>query len=64
MTVTIRYWRGMTQLEGKATTYRGALRVAGRNQNASGPRFYDERGVQLYDDGNGLRYEDSEEYVV
>ena len=56
MIVTVEYWRGTTRLEGKATTYRGAIRIAGRNQNAFPPRFYDQDGRELYDTGYGLAY--------
>lgn len=44
-------------MEATATTYRGAMRIASRNQNAYGPRFYNERGKELHDDGNGLATE-------
>ena len=56
MKITVRYWRGTTQYVGTATTYRGALRIASRNQNAYSPRYYDDKGTALYDDGNGLAY--------
>ena len=55
--VTVKYWRGTTKCEGKATTYRGALRIAYRNQNAFPARYYDEQGVELHDTGYGLAYE-------
>ncbi len=58
MKVTVRYWRGTTQHSGIATTYRGAMRLADRNQNAYDPHFYDDQGKELYDDGHGLRYPD------
>lgn len=60
MTITVKYWRGTTQLEAKARTYRGAMKIAARNQNAYGPRYYDDAGVELHDDGNGLCYPDPE----
>jgi hypothetical protein len=47
-------------LEGVATTYRGALRIASRNQNAYPARFYDEAGKELHDTGYGLAYEESD----
>lgn len=52
--VTVHYWRGTTQLTGTATTYRGAMRIASRNQNAFPPTFSDEDGRELYDTGYGL----------
>lgn len=60
MTVTVKYWIGTTQYDGKATTYRGAMRLAAKNCNAYGPTYYDENGVQLFDDGQGLAYEDED----
>jgi hypothetical protein len=60
MNVTVKYWRGTTKLEGVATTYRGALRIASRNQNAYPARFYDEAGKELHDTGYGLAYEESD----
>lgn len=54
-TVTVKWWRGTTQLEGKARTYRGAMRLA-----AWPARFYDEAGRRLHDDGVGLAYEDED----
>ena len=59
--MTVKYWRGTTRLEGKATTYRGALRLASHNQNAYPPRYYDNRGVELHDTGYGLAYEEPDE---
>jgi hypothetical protein len=60
--VKVVYWRSTTQLEGTATTYAGARRVASKNQNAYPPRFYDKKtGEQLHDDGQGLVYESSME---
>lgn len=58
MTITIRYWRGTLQLEDIAETYAEAMTIAGRNQNAYDPTFWDEDGRQLHDDGNGLAYEE------
>ena len=60
VTVTVRYWRGTTQLTGKAYTYRGAMRIAAKNQNLHGPTFYHE-DRELFDDGNGLAYADEAE---
>lgn len=57
-TVTVKYWRGTLQLTGKSTSYRGAMRIAIKNQNAYSPRFYDAQGRELHDDGNGLAYID------
>ena len=58
--ITVRYWRGTTQLEATATTYAGAMRIASRNQNACTARFCDAAGVELHDDGQGLCYLDPE----
>jgi len=52
--IIVKYWRGTMRCEGKATSYRGAMRIAGRNQNAYGPTFWAESGEQLHDDGNCL----------
>ena len=57
VTVTVRYWRGTTQLTGMATTYRGAMRLAAKNQNAYSPTFY-HGDRKLIDDGQGLAYAD------
>ena len=48
------------RLEGTATTYAGAMRIAGRNQNAYPPKFYDPEGRELHDLGNCLAYEPSD----
>lgn len=60
MIVTVKYWIGTTQHEGKATTYKGAMRLASKNRNAYSPSFYDSKGVELFDDGIGLAYPDAE----
>lgn len=52
--ITVRYWIGTTQHEGTATTYRGAMRIADRNQNAYGPTFWGADGNQLGDNSYGL----------
>ena len=52
--IVVKYWRGTMRCEGTATNYRGAMRIASRNQNAYGPSFWTENGEQLHDDGNGL----------
>lgn len=52
--IIVKYWRGTMQLQGTATSYRGAMRIASRNQNAYGPSFWTEDGEQLHDDGNCL----------
>jgi hypothetical protein len=56
--ITVVYWIGTRQCESTATTYRGAMRIACRSQNAHGPKFYDASGEQLHDDGNGLATEE------
>ncbi len=56
MKIIVRYWRGTTQYVGTATTYRGALRIASRNQNTYSPQYYDDKGTVLDDDGHGLAY--------
>lgn len=57
MKIRVVYFLGTLQREGFATTYRGAMRVASRNQNAWSPRFYADDGEKLLDDGNGLMRE-------
>lgn len=59
--ITVKYWRGTMQLTGKAKTYRGAMKLASKNQNAYSPQFYDSTGRELLDDGNGLCYKDEAE---
>ena len=65
-TVTVKYWRGTTQHEGKAKTYRGAMRLASKNQNAFPATFFDADDNKLYDTGYGLAYPepDSEGRIV
>jgi hypothetical protein len=58
MKITVHYWRGTQGCRATATTYRGALRIAARNQNAYDPAFYDPSGRTLIDDGHGLAYQD------
>ncbi len=58
--VTVNYWRGTMRLTGTANTYRGAMRIASRNENSFGPRFY-EGDRELIDDGHGLAYLDEVE---
>lgn len=57
MKIVVKYWIGTTRFTGKATTYKGAIRVASKNRNASPPHFYDEQGKELYDTGAGLAYD-------
>ncbi len=57
MEITVRYWRGTTECEDTATSYRGAMKIASQNQNACLPTFH-ESGRKLVDDGSGLAYED------
>ncbi len=53
--VIVRYWLGTLKAEGVAHSYRGAMRIADRNQNAFPPTFWDAMtGEQLHDDGHGL----------
>jgi hypothetical protein len=47
-------------MSGTAKTYRGAMRVASNNQNAYPPRYFDENGVELHNDGYGLAYPEPE----
>lgn len=49
--IIVRYWQGTTQVEATATTYKGAMRIASRNQNAYPPTFWTPSGEQLYDNG-------------
>lgn len=58
MKVTVKYWLGTTRMEGTAMTYRGAMRIASRNENAFPARFYDEEGRELAETGYGLAYID------
>lgn len=58
--IQVNYWRGTTKLTATATTYRGAVRIANRNQNTYGPSFYDAQGRKLHDDGVGLCYDEPE----
>lgn len=53
-TIIVKYWRGTTRLEGKATSYKGAMKIASRNQNAYPPTFWTTDGERLHDDGNCL----------
>lgn len=53
-TVIVKYWRGTTQYEGKAKTYKGAMRIASRNQNAYSPTFWTPEGEELIDIGGAL----------
>lgn len=46
MTITVNYWRGTTLLTGKARTYRGAMRLASKNQNALHQVRADQLGVR------------------
>lgn len=67
MKIRVEYWRGNTKYVGHAKTYKGAMRIASRNQNAYPPRFYDKDGKELYDTGYGLAYQpdnDKEVYCV
>lgn len=56
--VVVTYWRGTQQYTGIATTYAGAMRIAGRTQNAIGPTYRTTDGRELYDDGHGLLLEE------
>jgi hypothetical protein len=53
-TIIVRYWKGTTQLEAKARTYAGAMRIADRNQNAYPATFWTPAGERLIDDGGHL----------
>lgn len=53
-TVRVNYWRGTMRLTGTARTYRGAMRIAGRNRNAYGPTFFTPAGEKLCDVGGAL----------
>lgn len=58
MRIQVIYWRGTTQCVGYARTYRGAMRIASRNQNKYSPTFWD-GDRRLLDNGYGLVYEDT-----
>jgi len=64
--ITVYYWRGTMQITGKAQTYRGAMRIASRNQNKFSPTFY-ENNQELIDDEIGLVYlkklEETDKYI-
>lgn len=60
--ITVKYWRSTTQHEEQCFTYAEAVEIASRNQNAFPPRFYGDRGEELFDDGNGLWSESTECY--
>ena len=63
--IRVVYWAGTREVEGFANTYQSALRIAGKNQNAHGPTFYDtSTGKVLFDDGNGLCDESQTYYAV
>lgn len=49
--VTVRYWVGTLEHEGRATTYAGAKRIAARTRNATAPTYYAADGRRLYDLG-------------
>lgn len=57
MKIVVKYWHGTLECQGIATSYRGAMRIASRNQNAYQPRYYDPQGRELFDTGYGLAYE-------
>lgn len=59
MKIVVNYWIGTTQYTGKATTYRGAMRIASRNQNAYPPTYW-YGNQQLWDNGYGLCDENGE----
>lgn len=62
--VRVVYWAGTTQREAEVPDYAAAMRVASLNQNASQPTFWElSTGKQLFDDGNGLCYEDRSVYA-
>lgn len=62
MKVVVKYWRGTSRCEGIAHTYRGALRIAARNQNKFDAKFYDAAGRELCDTGFGLAYPEPDEH--
>jgi hypothetical protein len=64
-TVRVVYWQGTVQRTEEVSTYAEAMEVASKNSNAYDPAFYEiSTGKQLFDDGNGLCYEDQSVYVV
>ena len=65
--VIVTYWRGDKQYIENAKTYRGAKRIASLTQNAIGPTYRTADGRELFDDGNGLWFEEIDDrrvYVV
>lgn len=65
-TVRVIYWAGTTQQTAEVSSYREAMRVVDKfHRNSYSPRFEEiSTGKELYDDGNGLCYEDQSCYVV
>lgn len=64
MKIRVVYWMGTLRCQAMARTYRGAMRIAARNQNAFPAKFYDEDGRKLYDCGFGLEYEEQQGDVI
>ncbi len=65
--VIVTYWRGDKQYTETAKTYRGAKRIASLSQNRIGPTYRTFDGRELFDDGHGLWFEESDNrrvYVV
>ena len=63
--VKVVYWVGTAKREGLAADYLDAMNLATLNSNLTLPKFYEiSTGRQLYDDGNGLRDDDGNAYVV
>ena len=53
-TIKVNYWRGTTRYTGVARTYRGAMRIASRNQNVWPATFWTPSGEKLCDVGGAL----------
>lgn len=64
--VRVTYWAGTTQRTVEVSSYREAMAVITKyHRNSHAPTFEEvSTGRQLFDDGNGLCYEDRSVYVV
>lgn len=55
--IIVQYWVGTMRHIDTANTYAEAMEIVSRNQGPYGPRFLNENGDELHDDGNGLATE-------
>lgn len=61
--VRVFFWIGNTQYERIARTYKGAIRIANRNNNAYDAKFYSKDGIELFDTGNNLVDQNLKHYL-